>query len=157
MTKKVRKSASTSKEAQQKAVRASFTNIEPPAHIGLEDQYLVYFDNVIAEFAKSEWTQHQLEIACLLARAVCDVNAQQKELNVEGYITERPNGTTVENPRMRIVKSLTGDILSLRRSLALHARARGGEARDIAKKKAQGLKNEASVDDDLIARPSYDA
>lgn len=154
---KTRKSSSTSKEKQQEIVRASFTDIRPPAHIGLDDEYLVYFDNVIAEFAKSEWTQHQLEIACMLARSIGDLNTEQKTLRQEGYISVRENGTTVENPRSRVVKSLTGDILSLRRSLALHARARGGEARDIAKKKLQGLEQQAGEYDDMLAPPSYDA
>lgn len=133
--------------------------ITPPEHMALEDDFMVFFDNVIAEFAKSEWSDHQLEIACVLARTLHDVNAQQKHLKNEGYVIERGNGTMVENPRMRVVKSLTGDILSLRRSLSLHARARGGEARDVGKRKAQQKaiqeKSTGVSDDDLIARPVH--
>ena len=153
MATKNRKAQSNSLGKQREVLIASFDDIKPPEHMDLEDKYRVYFDNVIAEFAKSEWTNHQLEIACMLARTICDLKEQQITLASEGYIAVRENGTTVENPRARVVKSLTGDILSFRRSLALHARARSGEARDIAKKKSQLLSAESNELDDLIARP----
>jgi hypothetical protein len=35
---------------------------------------------VIAEFAKSEWTAHQLEIAAMLARTMADLNREQMAL-----------------------------------------------------------------------------
>jgi hypothetical protein len=46
-------------------------------------------------------------------------------------------------------------ILSYRRSLGLHARAQGGEARDIAKRRTMAKKIETDnpLDDDLLARP----
>ena len=123
-----------------------------------EDEYIVFFDSVISEFAKSEWTTHQLEIACVLARTIAELNKEQKRLREEGTIAVRENGTTVENPRMRVVKSLTGDILSLRRSLALHARARTGDNRLAAKEKKEAINYQSKGDlDDLIARPNYDA
>ena len=112
------------------------------------------FANVIEEFARSDWTAHQLEIAAMLARTMNDINREQQELRIEGYISVRQNGTTVENPRQRVVKSLTGDLLSLRRSLSLHARARG-EARDIAKRStiAKEIESDNPLEDDLLARP----
>ena len=149
-----RKPASDTAEEMRKVAIASFENIVPPEHIGLDECYHVYFDNVIAEFAKSEWSEHQLEIACMLAMTIGDLNEQKKLLKSEGYITTRENGTTVENPRSRVVKSLTGDILSLRRSLALHARAKSGDNRSAAKQKKATLAKQIDFESDMLARPN---
>jgi len=55
----------------------------------------------------------------MLARTMADLNREQQELRKEGYISVRANGTTVENPRLRVQKSLSGDVLAMRRSLSL--------------------------------------
>jgi hypothetical protein len=85
---------------------------------------------------------------------MANMEAEQRQLRIEGFIAVRENGTTVENPRGRVVKSLAGDILSLRRSLALHARARSGDNRDAAKQREAGRSLEADLSDDLLATPS---
>ena len=116
---------------------------------------LPFFTNVLSEFARSQWSEHALEIAAMMARTMADLNSEQQALRLEGYIVQRQNGTTVENPRQRIVKSLTGDLLSLRRSLGVNARAR--EEAHVANKKTQIAKvieANAPVDDGLLARPS---
>ena len=102
--------------------------IAPPGHVGMGDEDWPFWHSVIAEFARSEWTDHSLEIAAMLSRSMADLEREQRMLRAEGFIAVRENGTSVENPRSRVVKSLTGDILSLRRSLSLHARARGVDA-----------------------------
>jgi hypothetical protein len=55
-----------------------------------------------------------------------------------------------------VVKSLSGDLLSFRRSLSLHARAREGDARDVAKRRAisKEIEGDNPLDDDLLARPN---
>ena len=58
------------------------------------------------------------------------------QLREEGFIAVRPSGVRVANPRSRTVGALTSEILALRRSLALHARARGGDVRNIARRSA---------------------
>jgi phage terminase small subunit len=90
----------------------------------------------------------------MMARTMADLNTEQQALRSEGYITTRQNGTSVENPRVRIVKSLTGDLLSLRRSLGVNARAR--EEQHVANKKtaiAQSIEADNPLDDGLLARP----
>ena len=84
---------------------------------------------------------------------MADLEREQRMLRAEGFIAVRENGTSVENPRSRVVKSLTGDILSLRRSLSLHARARGGEAEKIGPRRAIAKAIEADnvLTDDLLA------
>lgn len=127
----------------------------PPSHVPLDDMDWPYWHSVVAEFARAEWTEHQLELAAMLARTMANLEQEQRTLRAEGFIAVRENGTSVENPRARAVKSLTGDILSLRRSLALHARARSGDNRDAGKRKEMGRSLEADVDDDLLARPMH--
>jgi hypothetical protein len=86
---------------------------------------------------------------------MADLAREQQTLRVEGYISVRENGTSVENPRARAVKSLTGDILSLRRSLALHARARSGDSRNDGKRKEAAREIERDIgEDELLARPT---
>lgn len=158
MTTKKRKSASTSKEAQQKAVVGSFVNIKPPEHVAMEKDDMPFFESVIAEFARSTWTNHALEIASILARTMCDMEREQRLLREEGSISYTEKGTPVANPRKTIVQMHASSILSLRKSLGMDARGKGGDARDIEKKKKQDLKHQASGDiDNLLAPPSYDA
>ena len=149
-----RKERIDGKAAAVKVMAAAANDIHPPSNVPLTETDMPFFANVIEEFARSDWTAHQLEIAAMIARTMNDINREQQELRKEGYITTRQNGTTVENPRQRVVKSLTGDLLSLRRSLSLHARARG-EARDVAKRTgyAKEIEGDNPLDDELLARP----
>lgn len=128
--------------------------LRPPSHVPMEDMDWPFWHNVVAEFARADWTEHQLELAAMLARTMANLEAEQRTLRQEGFIAKRENGTTVENPRARAVKSLTSDILSLRRSLALHARAKSGDSRTDAKRREQGKAIETEYGDDLIARPN---
>ena len=143
-------------DSASEAVRimaGSAREIMPPSHVPLDDMDWPYWHSVVAEFARAEWTEHQLELAAMLARTMANLEQEQRSLRAEGFIAVRENGTSVENPRARAVKSLTGDILSLRRSLALHARARSGDNRDAAKQRDQGRAIEEDLSDDLLARP----
>ena len=127
--------------------------IAPPGHVGMGDEDWPFWHSVVAEFAKSEWTDHLLELAAMLARSMADLEREQHKLREEGFIDVRQNGTTVENPRSRVVKGLTGDILSLRRSLALHARARNGDNRDVGTRRAgeKAIVADNVLSDDLLA------
>ncbi|WP_208245103.1 terminase small subunit (plasmid) [Rhizobium sp. T1470] len=110
--------------------------IVPPANVPLDHEDLPFFENVIAEYARSEWSNHQLELAAMLARTMADLTREQKLLRDEGGIAYSDKGTPVANPRKSIVQMHAGSILSFRRSLSLHARAQAGEARDVAKRRA---------------------
>jgi hypothetical protein len=143
-----------SKESAAEIMAKASQPITVPSNVPLNKEDIVFYHNVISEFARSEWTQHALEIAAMMARCMCDLNREQQMLRKEGYITTRQNGTTVENPRTRIVKGLTGDLLSLRRSLGVNARAR--EEQHVANKKtsiAQSIEADNPLDDGLLARP----
>src|SRR3546814_1326887 len=99
---------------------------------------------------------HQLEMAAMLARAMADLEREQYELRAEGSVMTSERGTPVVNPRKTVVQMHAGTILSMRRSLSLHARAQQGEARDAGKRRAAAkeMEDQSPFGDDLIARPS---
>ena len=143
-----------SKENAAQIMAKSAVPITVPSNVPLSDTYIPFYNNVIDEFARSQWTEHALEIAAMMARTMHDLDAEQQAFREEGYIAVRENGTTVENPRTRIVKNLTFDLLSLRRSLGVNARAR--EAAHVASKKTQiakAIEADNPLIDDLITRP----
>ncbi|MBX5234114.1 terminase small subunit [Rhizobium sp. NLR4a] len=131
-------------------------DILPPNNVPLDYEDRPFFNNVVAEFARSEWTDHQLELAAMLARTMADLVREQKLLREEGGVSYTEKGTPVANPRKTIVQMHASSILSFRRSLALHARAIQGEARDAAKRReaAKGIEGENPLEDDLLARPA---
>ena len=132
--------------------------IEPPATVPLSQDDLPFFHNVIAEFARSEWTAHQLELAAVLARTMCDMVREQGLLREEGGVLIGSVGTPIVNPRRAVIQMYANTIVSFRRSLSLHARAKEGETHTIAKRRKIALGVEAATaslqhDDDLIAIP----
>lgn len=100
--------------------------IDPPSNVPLDAGDLPFFESVIAEFARSEWTAHQLELAAMLARTMADLEREQRELRAEGSVSVTERGTPVVNPRKMVVQMHASSILSFRRSLSLHARPRRG-------------------------------
>jgi len=129
--------------------------IQAPENVPLDKADLPFFNNVIAEYARSEWTSHQLEIAAMLARTMADLVREQALLRDEGGIAYSEKGTPVANPRKSIVQMHASSILSFRRSLSLHARAQAGEARDVAKSRgaAKEIESDNPLGDGLLATP----
>lgn len=134
------------------AARSAMTNTVPPGHIALSDDDWPFWRSVVAEFAGEEITPHVLEVAAFLARTMADLDREQKALRTEGAILKTEKGALLVNPRDRVVKTLCDSVLSLRRSLALHARARAGETRDIAKRRGinKGTEKATQSKSDLI-------
>lgn len=129
--------------------------VTPPENVPLDACDMPFFYNVIAEYARSEWSSHQLEIAAMLARTMADLTREQMLLREEGGVAYSEKGTPVANPRKSIVQMHASSILSFRRSLSLHARAQSGEARDVAKRRgsAKNIESDNPLEDDLLARP----
>ena len=143
-----------SKENAAQIIAKSAVPITVPSNVPLSETDIPFYHNVIDEFARSHWTENALEIAAMMARTMHDLDAEQQALREEGYIAVRENGTTVENPRTCTVKNLTVDLLFLRRSLGVNARARG--AAHVASKKTQIAKvieADNPLNDGLITRP----
>src|SRR3546814_9700744 len=69
--------------------------IAPPAHVRMSEEDWPFWHSVIAEFARSEWTDHQLEMAAMLARAMADLEREQYDLRAEGSVMTSERGTPV--------------------------------------------------------------
>lgn len=145
-------------DSTAEAVRlaSSQASVTPPSNVPLEKEDMAFFVNVIDEFARSEWTAHQLEVAAMLARTMADLEREQRLMREEGSTLKTEKGTPVVNPRKTVVQMHASSILSFRRSLSLHARAQGGEARDVGKRRAQakGHEQAGQAEDDLLAKPN---
>ena len=120
-----------------------------PAHVPLEREDLPFWNSVLAEFARSEWTDHQLELAAMLARTMADLEREQRALRDEGAVMMSEKGTPVVNPRKTVIQMHAGTILSFRRSLSLHARAQHGEAEKIGPRRAAAKDVESKMDNAL--------
>lgn len=129
--------------------------IVPPEHVPLTEEDEPFWRSVIEECGRSEWTPHQLELAALLARMMADLSREQIAMRIEGVVIDGPTGPKT-NPRKSVVQMLANSIVSMRRSLSIHARALQGDPRDVAKRSAITKAIEAGnpLDDDLIARPN---
>ena len=140
--------------AEIKIMQSAGKKITPPAEVPLEENDMPFFDAVVSEFARSEWTDHSLQLAAMLARMMSDMQKEQALLRTEGSVAYSEKGTPVVSPRKTVVQMYAGSILSMRRSLSLHARAQGGDTRDIAKRNKMAKAIEARIpdDDDLIPR-----
>ncbi len=117
-----------------------------PASVPLEASDLPFWNSVIAEFARSEWSDHQLELAAMLAREMANLESEQRLMRAEGSIMHTDKGTPVINPRKTAIQMHAGTILSFRRSLSLHARAQGGEAEKIGPRRAHAKAVEAGAE-----------
>ena len=155
-SKKPRKIRVDSAESLTKTLACARKDIQPPKHVTLLQRDKPFFSSVISEFANVEWTDHKIELAALLARAMSDMEYEQRQLRAEGAIATSLKGTPVVNPRKTVVQMYASTIFAMRRSLSLHARAQGGEAGRVGKQKAITKKAQEAADDadDLINMPT---
>src|SRR4051794_18183341 len=107
-----------------------------------------FFNNIINEFAKADWSAHQLELAAILAKTMADYIRESALLREEGAITVGGMGGNVPNPRKQVVQMHAANIVSFRRTLALHAAAQGQKA-DVGRKRAMAkeIEGESPFDD----------
>lgn len=142
---------------QVEAMQAAALEMNPPAHIKLTDADQPFWDSIIAEKAKVEWTAHDLELAALLTIAIRRLAQEETTLAGEDAVVTTAGGNLAANPRLRIVADLHARVMKYRQTLGIHSRAKDGEARDAGRRRAQAKDAEASSpfndDEDLLARP----
>lgn len=131
------------------------SNIEivPPLHVPLTDADWPFWHDIVDEFARADWTPHQLDLAAILSRTMAMLEAAQRHLATEGSLLSQPDGSMATNPRAGIVSRLTGQVLALRRSLGLTGRALAGSSEEAARKRIANRKIEraASVSSGLLS------
>ena len=160
-TKAKKRLPTTSYQEQKRIIQGSDQKIEPPSHIPFTGDDRIFFDNIIDEFARVEWTSHQIELAAMLAKAMADQVEQHDLLRYEGMTDMSLRGTPCVNPRKTVVQMLSASILSIRKSLALQSVRTGVDLpakTAISKRKAKeveaGAMLDESIDEDLIAKPN---
>lgn len=148
-----RKARIDSADEKVRVMASAASEILPPNNVPLDAGDMPFFQSVIAEYARADWSAHQLELAAMLARTMADLTREQQMLREEGGVAYSDKGMPLANPRKSIVQMHAASILSFRRSLSLHARGQQGEARDIAKRRdaSKGIEDNANQDDDLLA------
>ena len=140
---------------------AAAKEIVPPASVPLDADDMVFFNKVIAEFARSELTEHKIELVAFLARTMSDLKREQDALREEGSTLESDKGITYANPRIAFVQKYTQSIINLRRSLLIHGRAADGEKRSLERlnqvvkrrQEAKAIERDSPLVEDLISRP----
>lgn len=141
-------------DAAVEVAQRSQQQISPPSNVPLSKDDLPFFASVIDEFARSEWSAHQLELAAMLAKKMRLLRDELATLEAEGFTSVTASGNPCQNPRLGGVRMLDTSIMATRRTLQLHARAQGGEARDVGKRRGIAKDHENDLADELIARPN---
>lgn len=131
--------------------------IKPPKHVPLSEDEIKYFDEIISELAKAEWTDHKITLAAFMAKTMNLMHAQQEIL--DGVVGAGASFLEAP-PAQKIIKACYDQIIAMRRSLSIHAGASGLNKKDIAKRNqlAKSIENAAAPsddDDDLIRRPLH--
>src|SRR5689334_20365663 len=93
---------------------AAAQQIVPPSNVPLDAEDLPFFASVIAEFARADWTAHQLELAAMLARKMADLEREQRTLRAEGSVVVTEKGLPMPNPRLAAMRMLDTSILATR-------------------------------------------
>lgn len=157
MTRKRAKTATAAGEVQ--AMKGALTKVEPPDWVTVPKDALPFWYSVTRTRPPEHWTEPDLELAAELARTKARIEETNKVLAVEGDIVVNERGTPIENPRNRLLETLTRRAIALSRMLHVHAEATVGESKDT--RKANSAHNKAkqtakSADDDgLIAMPKH--
>ncbi len=125
--------------------QAARQELAPPAHVPLPDEAWPYWHSLVEEQAKADWSPHQLELAAMLARTLAALEAEQRTLSAEGSLGTGSRGVVVQNPRNRVVRSLSDQVLAMRRTLGLTARASAGSSEDAARQRIQNRSAEIGL------------
>ena len=131
-------------------MRRASVDIDPPAHLPLSGEDLVFFREVIAEKPRSEWTKHDISIAAQLAQAMADLAKARAGLRATGggpILGGRNGDQLVNNPWQQAVRDETARIVALRTTLQIHGRGKNGEKRDVEKRRGAA----AQIEDNLAA------
>ena len=140
------------------AVIASGKIVRPPSDMSLNTPELVIFAELCNEFSKSEITPHKIRLVAMLSQMMHSRDQERATLQREGSVVTNSRGNLATNPRARVVNTLNSSILTLRRSLGIHARdLAGGDNRRVGLRRAHQKVYETMLDGDddgLLARPN---
>lgn len=136
---------------QARYAKGAFRNVEPPKHFKLSNLEREFFDGVVDEIAKADWTRHKIDLACMIAKTMAAIVDAQKELDTTGMTIRGANGTLVMSPHIGTITKLSGIVAQLRRTLGLQADGRNintGKRTKIAKDAERRASRAADDDED---------
>lgn len=165
MTKTARKPRSDSISEHSRILQGAAKLLSPPSHVPLEDMDMPFWEDVVAEFARADWTEHSLTLAAMLARTLANLEEEQRLLRSEGGVIvkeikdekgEVRKIVSCVNARARSVSDYMSQVLSLRRSLSLNTKAKyGTNPNQAGKNLAANKQTESSLgageESDLLA------
>ena len=119
---------------------------EPPAHVKLRPWDMPFWDGIIAQRARDDWTEVDLVVAAQLARTQADIETESQI----GQDTDEPRKLMLE--RVVILDKLSNREMALIRTLRL---AGLGNASDVKERRrlerqAESLAAESSEDEDRL-------
>jgi hypothetical protein len=112
-------------------------DLTPPSSVPLEPEDMGFWNNIIQLRPKVQWNEHDLEFAAFLARAMGQLEIEQRRFRKEGSLIKTASGNPMVNPRASVVHGLHAQVKGYRQSLGLHDRGQNGEPRDAEKKRTE--------------------
>ena len=104
--------------------------------------------------ASADWLPRDLIVIAQLATIDAAISAEQKILDVEGYVVyrERSNGARapIANPRATTIQTLQSRSLSLQRMLGLNANAPGATSKQSLRATAVNVQKVFGIKDTLL-------
>ena len=130
------------------AILSGGKKIVVPKHLDFTAVERCIFTELAEEMSKAEISPHKVTMLVLLTRQMAMLQNEQALIKREGAVLTNSHGNAVANPRVKICAGLTANILSMRRSLGIHARElAGGDNRRTAIMRDHNKRNEAILDD----------
>jgi len=102
-----------------------------------------------------DWSAHSIRLAAMLAQVMHRFIDDSKTLKDEGRTYVNSNGNTMQNPLLGSVSSAASQIMSMRRTLSLHALSGVTKGEQTVRKGTNKAneKNAPENDDDLLNAP----
>ena len=150
----MRKTKADSASGAVKAMfNAALPDLQPPGHVSLSDEALKFWPGIIRARAREEWREVDLVVAAQLAECQALIEAESALLRVEGTLMDNGRGTTVENPRNRVIQNLAQREMAIMRTLMMGGKATGINPRSLEgarKVEADARKARREIEDDEL-------
>jgi hypothetical protein len=149
-----RKARSDSVDAAVKAaIAAALPPIEAPAHLKITDSAMPFFQDLLKEKCREEWTDAQLANAAMAARLCAQIEKDQIQLSLEESLVDYGFGLT-ENKLVKLIAKSIASKLALERAMGINPTAKT-PVRDLNKKRgtektARRLAQEVAAEDDSL-------
>ena len=123
----------------------------PPKHIELRDCDIPYWNVIMDNRARGDWTDVTLTVAAQLARTQADIDDWQKKLDQDGPTVVDRFGQDKANPIVGIIEAATRRQLSLMRNLGFAIDIQEQGAKDKMAKEVHKTRKQVEEEDDLLA------